>query len=62
MDEIVSEIRKLRESGHGGIHECKKLVAGRILREQLQNANTLDEVKGVVLELINTNFKPYPTE
>lgn len=62
MDEIVSEIRQLRESGHGGMYECKKLVEGRMLREQLQNANTLDEVKDVVLELININFKPYPTE
>lgn len=59
-DDLIAEIRILREAGHGGLYECKKLVTGRVLREHLRNAKTLDEVKEVVLELINNNFKPYP--
>lgn len=59
-DDMISEMRRLREAGHGGIHHCGQMIKGKHLREKLQNAETLDEVKEVVLALIKQAYPQYP--
>lgn len=42
------DARQLRDAGIGGFHECKRLVAGRALRDKLQDAKDWDDVRDVL--------------
>ncbi len=55
-DWTVDDVREMRRRTGRGMAECIRVLTGRKLRARLESAQTLDDVKKIVLTLIDDRY------
>jgi hypothetical protein len=62
FDPSAEQVTALRDSGYGGVHQCRVALKGRNLRRATRGATTDEEIREIILAMIDGIYPPDPPE